>query len=141
MHIRPLAAADEAAVIQLWSDCGLLRPWNDPRRDVARKMTEQPELFLVGVKDGRVVASAMFGYDGHRGSVSYLAVAPDVQRSSYGRQLMEAGEAVLLELGCPKVNLQVRDSNAHVIEFYQRLGYAIDPVVSLGKRLISDLGK
>jgi ribosomal protein S18 acetylase RimI-like enzyme len=139
MHIRTFASEDESAVIQLWNDCGLTRPWNDPSKDVARKMHEQPELFLVGICDGKLVASAMFGYDGHRGSVSYLAVAQGVRRLSLGRQIMRAGEELLLERGCPKVNLLVRNSNADVIEFYRRLGYELEPFVTLGKRLIADL--
>jgi ribosomal protein S18 acetylase RimI-like enzyme len=138
MHIRAFTPEDETAVIQLWKDCGLTRPWNHPGKDVSRKLSEQPELFLVGILDGRLVASAMFGYDGHRGSVYYLAVAPGNRRLSLGRQIMQAGEALLLQRGCPKVNLLVRNSNAEVIEFYRRLGYVVDPVASLGKRLIED---
>lgn len=138
MHIRAFAIEDESAVIQLWNDCGLTRPWNDPRKDIARKLREQPELFLVGLLDGKLVASAMFGYDGHRGSVSYLAVSPSVQRLSLGRQLMHEGETLLHKRGCPKINLLVRHSNAEVIEFYRRLGYEIEPVVCLGNRLIAD---
>ncbi len=139
MHIRRFISEDESAVVQLWNDCGLTRPWNDPSKDVARKLCEQPELFLVGVLEGKLVASAMFGYDGHRGNVSYLAVTPGMQRLSLGRQIMQAGEALLRQRGCPKVNLLVRDSNADVIEFYRRLGYASESVVALGKRLITDL--
>ncbi|MFP3617399.1 GNAT family N-acetyltransferase, partial [Paraburkholderia sp. SIMBA_050] len=78
---------DESAVVALWQACGLTRPWNDPHRDIARKLTEQPELFLVGEADGRLVASAMIGFDGHRGWVYYLAVAPACQGRGYGRML------------------------------------------------------
>ena len=138
MLIRAFSPADEDAIIQLWHDCGLSRPWNDPKKDVARKSNEQPELFLVGLIEDTLVASAMFGYDGHRGSVSYLAVSPKHRRLSLGRELMQAGEAMLLQRGCPKINLLVRTSNSDVIEFYRHLGYREDPVVSLGKRLIED---
>jgi ribosomal protein S18 acetylase RimI-like enzyme len=101
-------------------------------------MGEQPELFLVGILEGELVASAMFGYDGHRGSVSYVAVSPAHRRLSLGLQLMKAGEALLAQRGCPKVNLLVRGSNTEVIEFYRRLGYQVEDVVGLGKRLIED---
>ncbi len=138
MLIRPATPLDEAPVIKLWQDSGLVRPWNDPKKDFRRKLGEQPDWFLVGVLDEQIVASGMFGYDGHRGSVCYLAVSPQHRRMSLGRQLMQAGEALLLARGCPKVNLLVRTSNREVIEFYQRLGYAEDAVVSLGKRLIED---
>lgn len=138
MEIRRYRAADEGSVIELWEACGLTRPWNDPRKDIARKLAEQPELFLVGTVDGGVVATAMAGYDGHRGWVYYLAVAPGDRRKSFGRALMHEVERLLLARGCPKVNLQVRTDNAEVIEFYRKLGYSVDERVSLGRRLIPD---
>ncbi|HEY1065187.1 MAG TPA: GNAT family acetyltransferase [Pirellulales bacterium] len=138
MQIRPFREADEEAVIELWRRCDLLRPWNDPRRDVARKLTVQRELFLVGESAGRIVAAAMAGFDGHRGWVNYLAVSPDHRKQGWGRRLMERIEAELEAIGCPKLNLQVRATNAAVLAFYRRLGYATDDVVSLGKRLIVD---
>ncbi|MGO4764464.1 GNAT family acetyltransferase [Cupriavidus sp. 2KB_3] len=138
MHIRPFRPADESAVVALWQACGLIRPWNDPHRDIARKLTEQPELFLVGEADGHVVASAMIGFDGHRGWVYYLAVAPACQGRGYGRMLMARAEALLIERGCPKINLLVREGNDAVMAFYAKLGYGRDAAVSLGKRLIPD---
>ncbi|WP_459615455.1 GNAT family acetyltransferase [Bordetella sp. 2513F-2] len=139
LHIRPYQTADEAAVIRLWEVCGLIRPWNDPRKDIARKLTVQPELFLVGLENARVVACVMAGYDGHRGWVNYLAVDPACQRRGHARALMQAVEDGLLALGCPKLSLQVRRGNSAVLEFYDRLGFTVDDTVSLGKRLISDL--
>jgi GNAT superfamily N-acetyltransferase len=130
--------ADTLAVIALWEACGLTRSWNDPRKDIARKLAVQREWFLVGTVDDRVVASVMAGYDGHRGWVNYLAVAPGERMHGRGRALMDEVERLLREAGCAKVNLQVRSGNAGVIEFYRRLGYAQDDVVSLGRRLIAD---
>jgi ribosomal protein S18 acetylase RimI-like enzyme len=138
MHIRSFSEPDTAAVVQLWGDCGLIRAWNDPLKDIARKLTVQPELFLVGVEDGAVVASAMFGFDGHRGWVNYLAVSPAARGRGFGRELMVRGEQLLTAAGCPKLSLQVRDGNDAALGFYRALGYAVDPVVSLGKRLIPD---
>jgi ribosomal protein S18 acetylase RimI-like enzyme len=138
MRIRSYQPADEAAVIALWQACGLTRPWNDPKRDIARKLTTQPELFLVGTVDDAVMASAMVGYDGHRGWVYYLAVEAAHRDGGHGRTLMQEAERLLIERGCPKINLLVRSSNAQVIEFYRKLGYAQDDVVSLGRRLIPD---
>lgn len=138
LRIRPFDEADTEAVVALWRDCGLTRPWNDPYRDIARKLQVQRELFVVGEIDGAVVASAMGGYDGHRAWAYYLAVAPAHQRRGCGRDLMRHLERELLALGCPKINLQVRSTNGAVLEFYARLGYAQDAALSLGKRLIAD---
>ena len=138
MQIRSYQTSDAAAVVALWQACGLTRPWNDPYKDIARKLQVQPELFLVGVLDGQLIATAMAGYDGHRGWVNYLAVVPEQQRRGYAGQLMRHIEGMLLERGCPKLNMQVRTSNSAVLAFYRRLGYAQDEAVSLGKRLIPD---
>ena len=141
MRIRAFQPADEAAVVALWNECGLTRPWNVPHKDIARKLTEQPELFLVGAIGDEIVASVMVGFDGHRGWAYYLAVAERHRKQSYGRALMHEAERLLIERGCPKINLQVRSSNSGVIEFYRKLGYAKDDTVSLGKRLIPDAAK
>lgn len=138
MHIRPFEDADEQAVIALWGRCGLLRPWNDPHRDIERKRQVQRELFLVGVRDGAVVASVMAGYDGHRGWVNYLAVDLDHRRQGLGRILMAAAAERLRAAGCPKINLQIRHDNLEAIAFYQSIGFREDHVVSLGKRLEPD---
>jgi ribosomal protein S18 acetylase RimI-like enzyme len=138
MKIRAFEPGDETAIVALWHECGLTRPWNDPHKDIARKLTEQPDLFLVGTIGDEVVASAMVGFDGHRGWVYYLAVAERHRKRSFGRALMQEAERLLVERGCPKLNLQVRSTNAGVIEFYRRLGYVQDEAVSLGKRLIHD---
>ena len=84
------------------------------------------------------IASAMAGYDGHRGWINYLAVHPTCQQFGIGRRMVDEAEIRLGAMGCPKVNLQVRRTNPQVIEFYKRIGYALDDVVSMGKRLEPD---
>ena len=138
MLIRPFAQPDADAVVALWERCGLVRPWNDPRADIERKLSEQPELFLVGEAEGAIEATAMAGFDGHRGWVHYLAVDPARQRQGFGRAIMAEVERLLVERGCPKLNLQVRSDNLKVLGFYRGLGYGEDQVLSLGKRLILD---
>ena len=138
MEIRAYRPSDEAAVVSLWEECGLTRPWNDPPKDIARKLLVQPELFLVGTLDGRLIATVIAGYEGHRGWVNYLAVAPHSRGRGCGRALMERVEQLLMNLGCPKVNIQVRSSNAEALGFYRAIGYAQDEIISLGKRLIHD---
>jgi ribosomal protein S18 acetylase RimI-like enzyme len=138
LHVRPFAPADTEAVVALWRECGLTRPWNDPYKDIARKLQVQPELFLVGEVAGAVASTVMAGYEGHRGWVYYLAVAPAHQHRGYARELMQYVEAALLARGCPKISLLVRGTNTAVLDFYARLGYAQDAAVPLGKRLIPD---
>lgn len=138
MLIRPFEPADTEPVVALWERCGLTRPWNDPRKDIERKLTVQPDLFLVGVQGGAVVGSVMAGYDGHRGWVNYLAVDPDHRHAGLAGRLMSVVELRLVALGCPKVSLQVRSGNAGALEFYSALGYEADHTVVLGKRLIID---
>jgi len=135
--IRPFADADERAVVELWARCGLVRPWNDPHEDITRKRRVQPELFLVAVAEGgaTIAGTVMAGYDGHRGWINYLATEPARRRQGIARALMHAAEAGLAQLGCPKINLQIRSDNRDAIAFYERLGFAEDAVVSMGKRL------
>jgi ribosomal protein S18 acetylase RimI-like enzyme len=138
--IRIYAPADQEAVVRLWNACGLVVPWNDPVKDIARKLSFQKELFLVAVREGKLVGTVMAGYEGRRGWINYLAVSPAHQRKGLGRRLMQEAENRLLALGCPKVNLLVRQSNSPVIDFYRHLGFSPDEAVSLGKRLQRDDG-
>ena len=140
LAIRAFRGEDEAAVVALWQACGLTRPWNDPAKDVRRKLAVRGEWFLVGEIAGAIVASAMAGYDGHRGSVFYMAVAPAQRGRGFGRALMRHIERALHAAGCPKINLLVRTDNAQAIGFYQRLGYSIEQTAGLGKRLEADSG-
>jgi ribosomal protein S18 acetylase RimI-like enzyme len=135
---RPYRGDDREALVSLWRVCDLTRPWNDPYRDIERKLSVDADNLLVLEDDDRLIGSVMVGYDGHRGWVNYLAVHPDHQRRGFGHLLMSEAEKRLQVLGCPKVNLQVRGSNQAAVEFYRRIGYTLDDVVSLGRRLIDD---
>ena len=122
--IRHYIDSDQEKVIQLWELCNLTRSWNDPIKDIQRKLTVQNDLFLVLEVDGEILGSIMGGFDGHRGSVNYLGIHPDHKE--------------LIQIGCPKINLMVRNSNLDVQEFYQDIGYEEQDVVVFGKRLIPD---
>ncbi|RFA23280.1 hypothetical protein B7R25_02455 [Subtercola boreus] len=87
---------------------------------------------------GEIVGTVMIGYDGHRGWINYLAVAPSHRGHGHGRAFMVKAESLLSDLGCPKLNLQVRAGNDSVLAFYTAIGYAPDHAISLGKRLIAD---
>ncbi len=135
MNITEFKETDRAEVMDLWERCGLISPQNNPDEDIDRKMKVNPELFLVGVLDGKIISSVMGGYEGHRGWINYLAVDPDYRRMGYGRVVMTEIERRLKAVGCPKINLQVRETNASVIKFYEAIGFADDHVISLGKRI------
>ena len=134
MNIRAFQPADEQAVIELWRRCDLIRPLNDPHMDILRKQKVDPELFLVGELAGKLIASVMAGYEGHRGWLNYVAVAPENQRKGYAGIIVAEAERLLRQIGCAKINLQVRTTNKSVIAFYHKLGYSIDAVVGMGKR-------
>ncbi|WP_320824010.1 GNAT family acetyltransferase [Reinekea sp.] len=136
--IRPYQPTDQVQLIDLWQQCGLLVPWNDPAKDIARKLKVNPELFLVVLDGQELIGSVMGGYDGHRGWLNFLAVHPKHQFKGIGRALVLRVEALLRELGCPKLNLQIRSANTQVSAFYRALGYGDDQVIGLGKRLIQD---
>ena len=136
--IRVFEESDTETVVALWESVGLTRPWNDPRRDIARKLAVQPELFLVAEDEDRVVGSVMAGYDGHRGWLYYLASDPGRRGEGIARGLVAEVEARLLAMGCPKVQLMVRPDNASARGFYDALGYEPFDTWSTGKRLIDD---
>jgi len=138
MHVRPFHPADAEAVVALWERCELTRPWNDPHKDIQRKLTVRADLFLVGEVEGAIIGTVMAGYEGHRGWINYLGVDPAFRRRGLGRVLMQEAERHLREAGCPKINLQVRSANTDAINFYRSIGFAVDDVVSLGKRLEQD---
>lgn len=143
LKVRRFAEGDRKAVIGLWEACGLVVPWNDPSKDIDRKLKVDRDIFLVGLvsTDGmeeKVVASVMGGYEGHRGWINYLAVDPRFRGRGYARAMMKAVEEGIRAKGCPKINLQVRQTNAEVIAFYEHMGYVDDHVISLGKKLVDD---
>jgi len=136
--LRTFKDSDTESVVQLWGECALTVPWNDPYKDIQRKTQVGPDLFLLGTVENQVIASIMGGYEGHRGWINYLAVHPDHQRKGYGKHMVEALEVKLLERGCPKINLQIRHGNTAVQAFYESVGFGDDKAMSMGKRLIPD---
>lgn len=135
LNVRTYSQADEASVIELWKQSGIIVPWNDPKADIERKLAEEGELFLVGEFGGFIVATCMAGYDGHRGWIYYLCVAEEHRHKGYARSIMAAAEKKLQARGCPKIDLMVRNTNTAVIDFYRKLGYTQDEVVVLSKKL------
>ena len=138
IHIRTFAMADSDAAVALWHATGLTRPWNDPQRDIERKLRVQPELFLVATDDDVLIGTVMAGYDGHRGWLYYLASLPDRRGEGIARALVAEAESRLLAMGCPKVQLMVRPENEAARGLYAALGYEPFETWATGKRLIAD---
>ena len=136
--IRPFKEGDEEALVFLWNMCKLTVPWNNPYKDIARKLKVQAKLFLVGYLEDKLIASVMAGYDGHHGYINFFAVHPDFQARGYGKQLMDNVENGLRELGCPKINLQIREGNDKVFSYYQKLGFVEEKRINMGKRIEDD---
>jgi ribosomal protein S18 acetylase RimI-like enzyme len=141
MDIRPFHESDEAEVVALWTEVfGYAAPHNDPATVIRHKLACQRDLFFVARLDGRLAGTVLGGYDGHRGWVYSLAVSPDVRRRGVGTALMRHVERELASQGCPKVNLQVVATNAATVAFYEKLGYAVEERISMGKVLESRAG-
>jgi ribosomal protein S18 acetylase RimI-like enzyme len=138
MIIKTYLPEYEKAVIELWHKCNLLRPWNNAKSDIVRKLKVNPELFLVGFINDKIVATVIGGYEGHRGWINYLAVEPVYQVKGFGKQIVETVERQIRALGCPKINIQIRTDNQVAVKFYESVGYKKDKVISMGKRLVYD---
>ena len=139
MTIVPFQEAHRQEVVALWRQVFPDDPpWNEPNSVIDAKLTVAPELFLVAAAGGRVVGTALGGYDGHRGWVYSVAVDPGCRRQGIASQLMAAVESALKARGCVKLNLQVRATNVAVVDFYRTLGYEVEERVSMGKRLLAE---
>ena len=137
--IRVYNDNDRKKVIELWKTCKLVRPWNDPDKDLDRKNKIGKKLFLILELDNKIIGSIMGGYDGHRGVINYLAVEPTYRGNGFGKMLINAVENKLKKLGCPKINLLVRSDNIDVENFYKDINYhKQEDVFVFGKRLIAD---
>ena len=132
---RSIADADVEAVIGLWRACELTRAWNDPHKDIAFARAGQTSTILVGEIEGAIAASIMVGHDGHRGMLYYVAVAPDHRGRGLGKAAVRAAEAWLTQRGVWKINLLVRAENEAVRGFYEKLGYEINPVLCMGRKI------
>jgi ribosomal protein S18 acetylase RimI-like enzyme len=123
LAIAPITDADVVAVIGLWERCGLTRPWNDPRADIALARRGPNATILLGREGEHIAASVMVGHDGHRGWVYYVAVDPDCRGRDLGRAIMQAAENWLRQAGVAKVQLMVRPENNKAQAFYESIGY------------------
>ena len=135
IEFRDIRDEDVETVVALWQACGMTRPWNDPYKDIAFARAGRESTVLIGEVEGGIVASAMVGHDGHRGMLYYMAVDPASQRKGYGTRAVRAAEDWLGRRGVWKINLLVRAENEKVRGFYEKLGYEVNPVLCMARRI------
>jgi ribosomal protein S18 acetylase RimI-like enzyme len=127
-------------VVALWREVfGYDTPRNSPSLAIDKKLAIKDGLLFVAMEGETVVGTAMAGYDGHRGWLYSIAVLPAYRRKGLGAALVAHAEKALGDLGCMKVNLQILASNEVTSSFYKRLGYTIEPRVSMGKELTQNV--
>lgn len=114
-------------------------PWNDPSDMIACKKAIDAEGLLVGLHQGKVMASVMAGYDGHRGWINCLAVHPDHRGQDFGAAMINAAIDLMTDRGAVKVNLQIRGDNTSLKRYYERLGFETEDRISMG--LLTRRGK
>jgi ribosomal protein S18 acetylase RimI-like enzyme len=134
--VKSAIAEDEQAVVALWRACDLVASYNDPAADFHFARTGSCSDVLVGVNEtGEIAGSVMVGHDGHRGWLYYVAASPTSRGKGVGRRMVQAAEDWLRERGVVKVQLLVRETNAKVVAFYERLGFEVAPRVVMSKWL------
>ena len=138
LAFAPVTHDDTKELIALWQDCGLVRAWNDPEKDIAFACSNANSEILIARHQGRLAAAVMTGHDGHRGTVYYVCVHPDFQGRGFGKQVMAAAESWLKAQGVWKLNLLVRAENAKVRGFYEGLGFEVEPRLCMARKLLRD---
>lgn len=126
-NLRAATEHDADAVIAIWQACDLTRPWNDPRADFMRAIAHSASTIIIAEDGASIVGTAMTGFDGHRGWIYYLGVAPDHRGQGIARHLLDHACDWLKLRGCPKVELMLRERNS-AAELYEHLGWELQPV-------------
>lgn len=136
VSIRSFRETDRPQLVQLWSAVFPVDPpRNAPDRLIDGALAHHAELLLVAEVGGLVVGAVIAGFDGVRGWIYHLAVAPAHRRCGIATRLMRAAADGLRGAGCAKINLQVRATNEGVVAFYRTLGYEIEDRISMGRAL------
>jgi ribosomal protein S18 acetylase RimI-like enzyme len=135
MDVRRCTSDDRDLAVGLWTRCGLTRPWNNPAADFDLALSSASSTMLGGFVDSTLIASAMVGFDGHRGWVYYVSVEPAYRGRGFGARMMRAAETWLRHMGAPKIQFMVREEITSAVQFYGKLGFERQSVITLGRRL------
>lgn len=127
-------------VIALWEAVfGYETAHNTPSLAITKKLAVNDGLFFVALSGNEVVGTVLAGYDGHRGWLYSVAVHPAHRRKGLGAKLVRHAEVALTVRGCMKINLQIVSTNESVKAFYESLGFATEPRISMGKKIESNI--
>ena len=132
MKIRKFQDSDKAALIDLWQTVFPDDPPHNKPSSVIGAKLNVDDLIFIAQSEGELVGACMAGYDGHRGGLEAVAVDPAHRREGVGENLVRHTMRPLKELGCIKVNLQIRSTNTAIAAFYQSLGFTVEDRLSMG---------
>jgi ribosomal protein S18 acetylase RimI-like enzyme len=121
--IRTASPADIPAVLALWQEARALPGRTDSADGLARLLARDPDALLVAEADGYLVGSVIAAFDGWRGSVYRLAVAPAQRRQGLARRLVAAAEQRLAALGAVRCQAVVVATDPQATAFWQASGW------------------
>jgi len=112
-------------IIDLWKRSGIELSSSDTRDEIARILKRNPDLFLIGKENEKVIAVVMGAFDGRRGYVHHLAIDPDYQKKKYGKMMMDELIEKFHVKKTHKVHLFIENYNKEVVNFYRKLGWEV----------------
>lgn len=134
LELRRYAPGDGPALRAFWGEIGL-KSLGDDDDSLDLLAARNPGLVLVATEGDRIVGTALGAWDGRRGWIYHVGTAADRRRAGIGRRLVHEVERKLRALGCPKVNVIVRDESPGAASFWTALGYSSPPARQFGKEL------
>ncbi|MFT5219825.1 MAG: ribosomal protein S18 acetylase RimI-like enzyme [Gammaproteobacteria bacterium] len=138
MNYRRYQASDHDKLVHLWQQVFPDDPAHNEPASLLEAKLAVDDLIFIAEKNNTIAGACMAGYDGHRGWLYAVAVDPEFRRQGLGRELVKQAITALKEIGCIKINLQIRSDNVEVAKFYQSLGFAVEDRMSMGVLLKHD---
>ena len=125
MKIEKYSMKSYAEVITLWRKAGISVGSSDTMEELKKMYQRNPQLFLIGKINKKVVGVVMGGFDGRRGYLHHLAIDPDYQKRGYGKIMMDALVGKFRKMGVHKIHLFIEKYNKEVVKFYSNSGWEI----------------
>jgi len=127
--IRPARSDDVEQVLALWRDADATPSPTDNREEVLKLFAEPAAVLLVAEADGRLVGTVIGGWDGWRGNIYRLAVAPGYRRRGLARLLVAEADRSLHRMGAKRITALVEGDHPWATDFWDSLaasGYRHD---------------